>query len=155
MRGLPPLYFAVPLALALVLQFLLLPLPIPLPGGAPAYASAARVSVGALIGALGVALFVRTVAAHRRAGNDPHPTSPTTTLITSGPYGLSRNPGYLGFALLQAGIALGVDSLWALGSVVVSILLAHYLAVLPEEAYLEGKFGEPYRRYRAAVRRWL
>lgn len=153
-RGLPPLYFVGPLALALVLQFLVLPLPLAFSGG-PAHAAAWRAALGALVGACGVALFGLTVTAHRRVGNDPHPTSPTTALILTGPYRMSRNPGYLGFALLQTGIALGIGSLWVLGSVVVSLLLAHYLAVLPEERYLERKFGDPYRRYCKAVRRWI
>ncbi|MDA8110468.1 MAG: isoprenylcysteine carboxylmethyltransferase family protein [Betaproteobacteria bacterium] len=154
-RGLPPLYFVVPLAIALALQFLVLPLPFALPAVGFLPATALRVAGGALIGVVGVALFAATVAAHRRAGNDPHPTSPTRVLITSGPYRLSRNPGYLGFALAQTGIAVAVGSFWALGSVVVSLLLAHHLAALPEEAYLERKFGERYRAYREAVRRWL
>lgn len=153
-RGLPPLYFVGPLALALVLQFLVLPLPLEFSGG-PAHTAVWRAALGALVGACGIALFGFTVAAHRRAGNDPHPTSPTTALILTGPYRVSRNPGYLGFALLQTGIALAIGSLWALGSVVVSVLLAHYLAVLPEERYLERKFGDPYRRYRDEVRRWI
>lgn len=50
---------------------------------------------------------------------------------------------------------MGLGSLWVFGSVVVSVLLAHYLAVLPEEWYLERKFGVPYRRYRSEVRRWI
>ncbi|HUY02359.1 MAG TPA: hypothetical protein VMV33_03665, partial [Rhodocyclaceae bacterium] len=61
----------------------------------------------------------------------------------------------LAFALAQTGIALAVGSLWALASVIVSLLLAHYLAVLPEEAYLERKFGNQYREYKALVRRWI
>ena len=153
-RGLPPLYFLGPLVLALVLQFLVLPIPLAF-SGEPAHAAVWRAALGALVGACGVALFGLTVAAHRRAGNDPHPTSPTTALILTGPYRVSRNPGYLGFALLQGGIAVGIGSLWVLGSVVVSVLLAHYLAVLPEERYLERKFGDPYRRYRKEVRRWI
>lgn len=153
-RGLPPLYFLASLAASLVLQFAVLPLPLAF-AGAPVHAAIWRAALGALIAAFGLALFGLTVAAHRRSGNDPHPTSPTTVLISSGPYRLSRNPGYLGFALLQTGIALGIGSLWALGSVVVSVLLAHYLAVLPEEDYLQRKFGDPYRQYRDRVRRWL
>jgi protein-S-isoprenylcysteine O-methyltransferase Ste14 len=35
-----------------------------------------------------------------------------------------------------------------------ALLVVHYTAVLPEEAYLEEKFGEPYREYKQKVRRY-
>jgi len=154
-RGLPPLYFVLPLAIALALQLLVLPLPFSLPTIGAARGGILRVCAGALIGLAGILLFGLTVRAHKRSGNDPHPTTPTVSLITSGPYRFSRHPGYLGFALAQTGIAVAVGSVWALGSVIVSLLLAHYLAALPEEAYLERKFGERYREYEGMVRRWI
>ncbi len=154
-RGLPPLYFVLPLAIALALQFLVLPLPFSLPAIGAMRGGIVRACAGALIGLAGILLFGLTVRAHRRSGNDPHPTTPTVSLITSGPYRFSRHPGYLGFALAQTGIAVAVGSVWALGSVIVSLLLAHYLAALPEEAYLERKFGERYREYEEMVRRWI
>lgn len=154
-RGLPPLYFVAPLAIALALQFFVRPWSFALPAASSISGLALRIAAGALVGVLGVALFGATVAAHRRNGNDPHPTSPTRVLITTGPYRLSRHPGYLGFALAQAGIALAVGSIWALASVVVSLLLANYLAARPEEAYLVRKFGASYRTYSESVRRWL
>jgi len=154
-RGLPPLYFVLPLAIALALQYLVLPVSFSLPAQGSLSGAALRVAAGALLALLGIAIFGATVAAHRRSGNDPHPTSPTTVLITSGPYRFSRHPGYLGFALAQAGIAVALGSVWVLGSVIVSLLLARYLAVLPEEAYLERKFGDQYRTYQDRVRRWV
>lgn len=154
-RGLPPLYFALPLAIALALQYLVLPLSFSFPTSVLVQGSSLRVGAGALVGLLGVAILRLTMRAHKRSGNDPQPTTPTVSLVTTGPYGFSRNPGYLAFALAQTGIALAVGSLWALASVIVSLLLAHYLAVLPEEAYLERKFGNQYREYKALVRRWI
>lgn len=154
-RGHPPLYFVAPLALALAIHFLLLPWSFTLPAAGSFSGLGLRIAAGVLLGLLGVATFAATVAAHRRADNSPHPTSPTRVLITSGPYRFSRNPGYLGFAVAQAGIAVALGSIWALGSVLVSLLLANYLAVRPEEAYLERKFGERYQAYKRTVRRWL
>lgn len=34
-------------------------------------------------------------------------------------------------------------------------LVIRYGVVAREETYLEGKFGDDYRRYRSRVRRWL
>lgn len=151
-RELPQLYFVAPFAIAL--QLFLHPWSFTLPAEGSFSRLALRLAAGALIGLLGAVTFGATVAAHRRSGNDQHPTSQTHVLITMGPYRFSRHPGYLGFALAQAGISVAVGSIWALGSVVVSPLLASYLAARPEKAYLERKFGERYWAYRAAIRRW-
>ena len=53
------------------------------------------------------------------------------------------------------GFAIGFDSLWVLMMLVPFGLVIRYGVVAREEAYLERKFGEPYRGYRARVRRWL
>lgn len=96
--------------------------------------------------------FGRTM---REAGTPFRLDEPAERLVTEGPFGLSRNPGYLSFAMIYAGIACLRNSLWA------ALLLPGVLAVIRrgviarEEAYLERAFGEEYRRYRARVRRWL
>ncbi len=76
-------------------------------------------------------------------------------IATSGLYGVSRNPLYIGMILLNIGIGCIVNSWW------IFLLSAGLAAALqkgviePEEAYLERKFGDKYLRYKAGVRRWI
>jgi protein-S-isoprenylcysteine O-methyltransferase Ste14 len=86
----------------------------------------------------------------------PVPTDqPTTALVTTGVYGFSRNPLYLALTAIYLGIGLLLPSLLVLALVVPVLILMHYGVVVREEAYLERKFGEPYRAYKKRVRRWL
>lgn len=83
------------------------------------------------------------------------PGRPTTALITTGPFRLSRNPLYVGFVLLHVAFALLLGSVWALVGLPVAVLAVWWGAIAPEEAYLAAKFGEEYAAYRSRVRRWL
>ncbi|MFQ5931347.1 MAG: methyltransferase family protein [Nitrospiraceae bacterium] len=80
---------------------------------------------------------------------------PASGLVTSGPYRVSRNPGYLALSLLYTGIAIAVDSPWILGMLIPTLVVMHSGVILREERYLEQKFGEDYRRYKRSVRRWI
>ncbi|MEO6659934.1 MAG: isoprenylcysteine carboxylmethyltransferase family protein [Burkholderiaceae bacterium] len=80
---------------------------------------------------------------------------PTTSIVTSGAFRVSRNPTYLSLALLQLGLAFSFQSLWLVVTAAAAIAVTHWGVVLPEERYLERKFGEEYRAYAAKVRRWL
>jgi protein-S-isoprenylcysteine O-methyltransferase Ste14 len=54
------------------------------------------------------------------------------------------------------GLAIAINSLWLLMTLVPFALVIRYGGVITrEEAYLERKFGDVYRRCRARVRRWL
>ena len=80
---------------------------------------------------------------------------PANDIATAGLYSMSRNPLYIGMILLNFGIGCIVNSLWIF---LLSAVLAATLqkgVIEPEEAYLEQKFGEKYRRYKARVRRWI
>ena len=83
------------------------------------------------------------------------PGSRSTTIVDSGPYRFTRNPIYLGMVLGLIGLAIAFNSLWLLLTLVPFALVIRYGVVAREEAYLERKFGDVYRRYRARVRRWL
>jgi protein-S-isoprenylcysteine O-methyltransferase Ste14 len=57
--------------------------------------------------------------------------------------------------LALVGLAIAFDRIWPLVMLVPFALVIRYGVVAREEAYLERRFGEVYRRYRARVRRWL
>jgi protein-S-isoprenylcysteine O-methyltransferase Ste14 len=114
-----------------------------------------RWSLGGSLALGGLGLAGWAVRTMYRAGTHPEPNKPVTALVTEGPFRLSRNPIYLGFTVAYLGLALLLDALWSL------LLLPAVLAVMVrgviarEEAYLERRFGERYRAYRARVRRWI
>jgi protein-S-isoprenylcysteine O-methyltransferase Ste14 len=91
----------------------------------------------------------------RRAGTTPNPTQPTTALVVRGPYRFTRNPMYLSLAALYLGGALRLNSLWPLVLFPVVITLIEWRVIAREERYLEAKFGDAYRAYKAGVRRWI
>jgi protein-S-isoprenylcysteine O-methyltransferase Ste14 len=62
---------------------------------------------------------------------------------------------YLGFTLIYLGVTAWVNSLWPLLPLPLILLLMQRAVIAKEEAYLERQFGEPYRQYRARVRRWI
>jgi protein-S-isoprenylcysteine O-methyltransferase Ste14 len=90
-----------------------------------------------------------------RAGNDPRPDRPDAALVASGPFALGRNPIYLGFLGLCAGMALNWGTLWGWLALGTAFLLLHFAVVRKEEAYLRARFGAPYEDYARRVRRWI
>jgi protein-S-isoprenylcysteine O-methyltransferase Ste14 len=112
-------------------------------------------SLGSVLLLGGFALAVSFVRAFRRAGTPVNPGESATTLVTTGPYRLTRNPGYLGMTLGYAGIAVMSDALWVLVPLVPTLLLIDRGVIRREERHLERSFGEQYTRYRARTRRWI
>jgi protein-S-isoprenylcysteine O-methyltransferase Ste14 len=91
----------------------------------------------------------------RRAHTSLVPIKPTTALVVSGPYRLTRNPMYLGLLCIYIAAALWFGVIWALVLVPLVVLAVQRLAIAKEERYLDQKFGDAYRQYRAHVRRWI
>ena len=110
---------------------------------------------GAALMAASLLLFGYAVKLFRAAGTPVPARKPTTAIVTTGPYRITRNPIYLAFSLLQLGLALLVGSWWLLATLVLAFALMHWIVVPREERYLEARFGDEYRRYKASARRWL
>ena len=83
------------------------------------------------------------------------PGGSSRVILAEGPFGISRNPLYVGLIALDAGIALLWPSAWALILVPVGVVLLRWGAILPEERYLTAKFGAEYTAYQQRVRRWF
>jgi len=91
----------------------------------------------------------------RRSGQSENPWKPTTGVIQSGPFRVTRNPMYLQMVLGCVGFGLALSNMWILLLTPVCAGLLHAFAIVPEEAYLERKFGAEYRAYKGRVRRWI
>jgi protein-S-isoprenylcysteine O-methyltransferase Ste14 len=142
----PPLLYAIPLGIGLLIQRFY-PVAI-LPRGI-------ALVPGVLLVALGLALVAVAMASFFRARTSPIPIKPTTAIVATGLYRFTRNPMYLGLALLYLGITLWVDTLWPLLFLPLVLFTVQRTVIAREERYLEAKFGEEYQSYKARVRRWI
>ena len=143
----PPLAWGLAVIAGLALDWLV-PLPF-LPADLPTG------WIGAMVFAFALALVAWAIVTMTRAGSNVPTNRPTTTIVESGPYRFTRNPIYLGMFLGLTGLAVAFDTLWLLMMLVPFALVIRYGVVAREEAYLERKFGDAYRHYRARVRRWF
>ncbi|WP_273729010.1 isoprenylcysteine carboxylmethyltransferase family protein [Brucella gallinifaecis] len=91
----------------------------------------------------------------RRLGTNIPPSQPTTLIATTGPYRRTRNPMYLGMALIYAGLAIGFDGPVAFALLPLVLIAVQTHVIAREERYLEAKIRDDYRCYKAEVRRWL
>jgi protein-S-isoprenylcysteine O-methyltransferase Ste14 len=144
----PPLLFLSALLLGQASDYLL---PLPL----PPVADAVRWIIAASMIFSGLAIAVAGVRDFCRVGTPVPTNKPTRALATNGIHGWSRNPIYVGMSLIYGGIAVAARSFWTLILVLPLAITIRYGVVAREEAYLERRFGEAYRDYKARVRRWL
>ncbi|MGI9388127.1 MAG: methyltransferase family protein [Methyloligellaceae bacterium] len=121
----------------------------------PFLQAALQYGLGLAFIVLSVALIVLVLREFSRAKTDISPYKPTMAIITTGPFAYTRNPAYLSLALLFIGIAAMADGLWIWAMVIPAMAIIHFFVVLREEAYLERKFGDGYRTYKASVGRWV
>ena len=102
-----------------------------------------------------VALFSGSVGKFRAAGTPVPGNKPTTVIVRAGPYRFSRNPIYLAFSLLHLGIAIWVNGLWLVATLIAALAVMAYVVIPREEEYLERRFGAEYLDYKNSVRRWV
>jgi len=144
----PPLLLVALIAAGVALRYVVAPPPLP-------FARTVQLVVGALLAVAALLLGGSAFGLFKKAGQDPRPWTPKTVLVAEGAYRFTRNPMYVGMMTLQVGIGLMLGNLWVVLLAAVYLVVVHYTAVLPEEAYLDGKFGDSYRQYKQKVRRYL
>lgn len=138
----PPLIFAVLLGLGLLID-------------TESPANGLLLTVSVLVGAAGLALGFAALDLFRRRRTRPEPWKGASVLVANGVYRYTRNPMYLGMALLSLAGALLFASLAAAFVTLVAVFVIDRTVVRREEAYLQRRFGTEYLDYRERVRRWL
>lgn len=103
----------------------------------------------------GIALLVAALGIFRRHDTPPEPWRPSSAFVGSGIYRWTRNPMYLGMALIYLGLAIGLESIGALILLPAALFIVQTQVIAREERYLDARFGEEYRAYKSRVRRWL
>jgi len=103
----------------------------------------------------GFAIILNPVRAFKRVNTGAIPFSQSTHLVTTGMYRFTRNPMYLGMALILAATALKMGSLGGWIPIPLFIAVIHHQFVRNEEIFLTAIYGDDYRNYCKRVRRWI
>ncbi|WFP60272.1 MULTISPECIES: isoprenylcysteine carboxylmethyltransferase family protein [unclassified Mesorhizobium] len=145
----PPVIYVVAIALSVVLGMLY-----PLPWIGDIFGD---ILVGAgWVALFGVAaLWVTAIRTMVRAKTTLNPNAEPDHLVTSGPFGITRNPMYLANTLLLIGVAFITGIAWFLIFAFLAAFATQKMAIEKEERMLTAKFGKKYRDYAKRVRRWI
>ncbi|MBX3563702.1 MAG: isoprenylcysteine carboxylmethyltransferase family protein [Sphingomonas sp.] len=104
---------------------------------------------------LGAAIILTAQGLFLRFKTDSRPWKSDSNLIVEGVYKWSRNPMYLGMALVYLGITMLNDSGTQLCLLLPLLFVIQKEVIEPEEGYLTSRFGARYLDYKAQVRRWI
>ena len=118
---------------------------------------APRAVAASAIALTGLAFSVAGALSFRRAKTTVNPLKPekASSLVTSGVYRVTRNPMYLGLALVVLAWAVLLASPVLLLGPVGFVAYINRFQIAPEERVLSARFGADFEAYRAQGRRWL
>jgi len=141
--------FGIPFLISIAINFVV---PFSLPQG---IFRQILIPVGIVLVLMGIGFIVLARREFAYFSQPTDPGHPTCKVIKTGVFAISRNPLYLASVLVFLGLALALNMLWALVTLLFSIIICLYVLIIPEEQYLTEKFGEEYKEYTASVHRWL
>lgn len=106
---------------------------------------------------LGCVISLAGVLSFRRARTTVNPLVPqeASTLVDGGIYRYSRNPMYLGFAIVLLAWALALGEVLPFLGIIGFVLYIQRFQITPEERALQQRFGESFSSYKGRVRRWI
>ena len=111
--------------------------------------------VGTALVMVGLGLMAVAAVTMMRARTTVIPRRQPQALVAHGIFALTRNPIYLGDALLLTGLCLRWQA--PLGLILVPVFAGWITRrfIQPEEARLRATFGPDFAEYEMTVRRWL
>lgn len=111
--------------------------------------------LGILVIVSSILLVVSSFREFTKAKTNIDVRKPTTSIVRNGPYRFTRNPIYVSMTLFTVGVAIGMNALWILITLIPVLFIMHVGVIAREEAYLTKKFGNEYLTYKSEVRRWI
>jgi protein-S-isoprenylcysteine O-methyltransferase Ste14 len=141
--------FGIPFLISIAIQFVA---PFSLPQG---IFRQALIPGGIALIIIGIGFIVLARREFASFSQPTDPGQPTSKVVNTGVFAISRNPLYLGSISVILGLALALNILWTLVTLLLSVIICVYILIIPEERYLAAKFGEEYKEYTASVHRWL
>lgn len=111
--------------------------------------------VGALLALIGLTAFILAVINMKDSWRAGVSATDKTELVTDGIYRISRNPAFLGFGLVYAGMLLMFFNLYLFAVSVLASLFLHLQIVNVEEDHLITAFGDEYLSYKKQVNRYF
>jgi protein-S-isoprenylcysteine O-methyltransferase Ste14 len=115
----------------------------------------AAMAFGSVAIVIGLLLLVLAGGLFRKADTDMIPFREVRALVTEGVYRYTRNPMYLGMALILLGTACTTGILSGLAVPLLFMAIIEIRYIRPEEAVLRQLFGEEFDAYCKRVRRWI
>lgn len=112
-------------------------------------------SLGTVIAAAGLWLVLWGYAKLIRHRTALLSSSPTTHLVTSGPYRFTRNPVYLGYTLAMLGTGLLLANVWMAIIAALTAVVTHSWIIRSEEKHLLARFGFEFECYCRRTRAWI
>ncbi|MBY0573093.1 MAG: isoprenylcysteine carboxylmethyltransferase family protein [Undibacterium sp.] len=115
-----------------------------------------RIAATALM-LLGLTFAIVGVVEFRRAKTTVNPLTPqrATSVVDSGIYRLTRNPMYLGMALMLLAVAVWLSTVLGYALVPLFCVYMTEFQIKPEERALLAIFGQEFSAYMTKVRRWI
>jgi protein-S-isoprenylcysteine O-methyltransferase Ste14 len=145
-RALPPTYLLVAIILQLLLHFV-----VPVVKFIPSPWNL----LGILPLAAGMVMNLVADGVFKKVETTVKPFQESSRLVTDGIYAYTRNPMYVGYVLMLAGLAILVRSLTPWLVIPVFAVLMDRVFIVAEERMLAEKFGDPWKTYSKRVRRWV
>lgn len=127
---------------------------LPLPSAQEFFHSQVVSWAGISLCAAGLILLLWSIVSFGRSFRVGIDTARPDELVTTGAFSISRNPIYVGFALILIGQFL-IFSNWILLAYLILAVWLFNRQVLREEAYLKSHYGSSYEAYSRKVRRYL
>ncbi len=110
---------------------------------------------GMALTATGVLFFILSVLQMKDNWRAGVQREEKTNLVTTGIYSISRNPAFVGFEFMYAGILCTFFNIYLCAATVLALVLFHLQIVKVEEVFLEEAFSEEYYLYKKKVFRYL